>query len=143
MINELAEVLRRARSLAGNDFTGVGVIVCDPDTELPTFPLRLEVSIPKRKDVAITLAELSRAGSDLHDGFHVLTPELDLVALSQYFSPPIVEAAVVDRKRNFGGRYIAALFGTTLPGVHLCGISTESVGVVIFRHGYEVFFESD
>nr|WP_140422124.1 hypothetical protein [Pseudomonas sp. A46] len=142
MVNELAEVLRRARFLAGSEFTGVGVIVCDLNIELPTFPLRLGVSIPQREDVAISLAEVSRAASDLHDGFHVLTPEFHLVALSQYFSPPIVKTAAVNRTRNFGGRYVAALFGSTLPGVHLCGIATESLGVVIFRHGHEVYFES-
>ncbi|WP_311971266.1 hypothetical protein [Pseudomonas baltica] len=25
-----------------------------------------------------------------------------------------------------------ALFGSTLPGVHMCGIATESLGIVIF-----------
>lgn len=142
MVNELAEMLSRARSLAGREFTGVGVIVCDLNTALPTFPLRLGISIPQREDVAISLAEVSRVGSDLHDGFHVLTPELHLVALSQYFSPPIAKAAAVNRKRIFGARYVAALFGSTLPGVHLCGIATKSLGVVIFKHGQEVFFES-
>ena len=141
MVSKLVEVLGRARSLAGKEFTGVGVIICDPNTELPTFPLRLGVAIPQREDVAISLAEVSRVASDLHDGFHVLTPEFLLIALSQYFSPPIAEAAVANRTRNFGGRYVAALFGSTLPGVHLCGIATESLGIVIFRQGREVFSE--
>ena len=111
MVSKLVEVLGRARSLAGKEFTGVGVIICDPNTELPTFPLRLGVAIPQRDDVAISLAEVSRVASDLHDGFHVLTPEFHLMALSQYFSPPIAEAAIANRARNFGGRYVAALFG--------------------------------
>lgn len=141
MVSKLVEVLRRVRSLAGDEFTGVGVIICNLNTELPTFPLRLGTAIPQREDVAISLAEVSRAASDLHDGFHVLTPEFHLVALSQYFSPPIVEAAIANRTRNFGGRYVAALFGSTLPGVHLCGIATESLGIVIFRQGREIFSE--
>lgn len=143
MINKLAEVLRRVRALAGDDFTGVGVIVSEPGAVLPIFPLRLDVSVPQEKDVSVTLAELSVIGSDLHDGFHVLTPDIKLIALSQYFSPPIVEAVAVNRNRKFGGRYIAALFGSMLPGVHLCGISTESSGVVIFERGREVFFEGE
>jgi len=141
MVSKLVEVLRRARSLAGNEFTGVGVIVCNLNVELPTFPLRLGIAIPQREDVAISLAEVSRVASDLHDGFHVLTPEFRLVALSQYFSPPIAKTAVANRTRNFGGRYVAALFGSTLPGVHLCGIATESLGIVIFRQGREIFSE--
>lgn len=141
MVGKLVEVLSKARSLAGNEFTGVGVIVCSLNTELPTFPLRLGIEIPQREDVAISLAEVSRVASDLHDGFHVLTPEFRLVALSQYFSPPIAKAAVANRSRSFGGRYVAALFGSTLPGVHLCGIATESLGIVIFRQGREIFSE--
>lgn len=141
MINELIEVLSRARTLAGDEFTGVGVIVCNPDTKLPIFPLRLGIEVPQAEDVAISLAAISRLTSDLHDGFHVLTPDLNLVALSQYFSPPIMENVVIDRSRKFGGRYVAALFGSTIPDVHLCGIATDSLGTVIFKNGQEIFFE--
>ncbi|WP_155951637.1 hypothetical protein [Pseudomonas sp. FGI182] len=141
MINKLAEVLGRARLLAGKDFTGLGVVVCDSSAELPVFPLRLDVEIPIEDDVATILAGLSTVDSDLHDGFHVLSPDLKLIALSQYFSPSIAMSAVINRSRKFGGRYVAAIFGSMLPGVCLCGISTKSLGVVIFKDGREVYFE--
>lgn len=141
MVSELVEMLKRVKSLAGAEFTGVGVIVCDVEAELPTFPLRLGVDVPQELDAATTLANVSIAYSDLHDGFHVLAPDLRVVALSQYFSPPIVESAVINRTRRFGGRYIAALFGSALPSVHLCGVATDSLGIVIFKDGREIYFE--
>lgn len=141
MVSELIAVLSRARSIAGDDFTGVGVIVCNPTAELPTIPLRIGITVPQDEDVAHSLGEISRATNDLHDGFHVLTPDLHLMALSQYFSPPISKTAVINRGRKFGGRYVAALFGSTVPDVLLCGIATKSLGVVIFKDGYEIFSE--
>lgn len=141
MVSELVEMLGRARTLAGEDFTGVGVIVCNPDTELPTVPLRLEIVIPKEEDAALSLARVSKVTNDLHDGFHVLTPDLRLVAMSQYFSPPVSKTALINRSRKFGGRYLAALFGSTIPKVLLCGIATGSLGIVIFKDGQEIFSE--
>ncbi|WKA61365.1 hypothetical protein [Pectobacterium aroidearum] len=143
MVSELAEILNRARKLAGNGFTGVGVIVCNPNTELPIAPLRLGVEIPREEDLAVSLAKISRETSDLHDGFHILTPDLHLVALSQYFSPPVSESAFINRNRRFGGRYLAALFGSTILEVQLCGIATNSLGIIIFKDGREIFSERE
>lgn len=141
MVSELIEVLSRARTLAGDDFTGLGVIVCTPSTELPTVPLRLGITIPQEEDIALSLAKISKATNDLHDGFHVLTPNLHLMALSQYFSPPVSKTAIINRNRKFGGRYIAALFGSTIPDILLCGIATESLGIILFKDGREFFSE--
>lgn len=141
MVRELIEILSRIRALAGDEFTGAGVIVCQLDAELPTVSLRLGISIPQEEDVAIYLAKISKATNDLHDGFHVLAPDLSLTALSQYFSPPISKTAIINRSRKFGGRYMAALFGSTISGVLLSGIVTKSLGVIIFKDGQEIFFE--
>ncbi|MDI3366280.1 hypothetical protein [Pantoea sp. V108_6] len=141
MVSELVEILSRIRALAGDEFTGAGVIVCQLDAELPTAPLRLGISIPQEEDVATYLAKISKATNDLHDGFHVLAPDLSLISLSQYFSPPVSKTAIINRSRKFGGRYMAALFGSTIPGVLLSGIATKSLGIILFKDGREIFFE--
>ncbi|OYW22373.1 MAG: hypothetical protein B7Z43_07260, partial [Sphingomonas sp. 12-62-6] len=74
-----------------------------------------------------------------HDGFHILTAELKLVAVSQYFSPPVVAGLEIDRSRPFGGRYLAALFGSMLPGTLATGIATKALGTIVFSGGQEVY----
>ncbi|MBK5517948.1 hypothetical protein [Pseudomonas sp. TH10] len=45
------------------------------------------------------------------------------------------------RERRFGGRYLAALFGSVLPGVKMIGIATPTLGIAIFENGREIHFE--
>jgi hypothetical protein len=79
--------------------------------------------------------------SDFHDGFHLMSTEWKLTQVAQYFSPPIVPHLEVDRQKLFGGRYLAALFGSVLPGVELTGTASNGFGMAVFRHGREVYFE--
>jgi hypothetical protein len=63
---------------------------------------------------------------------------LRLVRLAQYFSPPIVPSAAIDRSKRFGGRYLAALFGSALPGVLATGVASRDFGIAVFRDGREI-----
>lgn len=126
---------------SGSEFSGIGVIVSESDANLPVFPMRIDARLDSGLDPIRGLAEISRPDNDLHDGFHVLSPDLEIVALAQYFSPPIPSGVIPNRSRAFGGRYLAALFGSFLPGVILTGISTPSQGVAIFQNGSEVYFQ--
>ncbi len=141
MIEKLIETLRDVVKLSGKDFSGVGVIVWNEEFDLPIFPLRVNVKIPNNEKLAKNLAQISSLSSDLHDGFHVLTPTLKLVRVAQYFSPPIIHEVRLNRERRFGGRYLAALFGSKIPGVVLSAVATTALGIAIFKNGQEVYFE--
>lgn len=79
--------------------------------------------------------------SEYHDGFHILDSSLHLKLVAQYFSPPVVRDVALDRSKLFGGRYVAALFGSVLAGVLLTGIASREFGIAIFERGTEKLFE--
>lgn len=138
-LNEQVEVLLRgARACAGDEFSGLGVIVSESPSALPLFPIGPAVEIDPDADAATLLGAISVERSPHHDGFHVLGPDLKVIALSRYFSPPIVYGLKVDRAAPFGGRYLAALFGSTIEGVLATGIATPGSGVITFANGEEV-----
>lgn len=128
-------------ALAGQDFSGIGLIVHSRGVSLPIFPLRIRTAPPASSDLEQTLAGIASIESDLHDGFHLISTDWQITAVAQYFSPPILADAEINWTRKFGGRYLAAQFGSAIPGVELCGIATNSIGLVIFRSGREVRFE--
>lgn len=141
MLEQLIDLLKRVVAFSGQDFSGLGVIVQENDANLPVFPLRVDPIIPDQADTAEVSAEISHSHNDLHDGFHLLTTDLLLSGVAQYFSPPIVEGVELKRERRFGGRYLAALFGSVLPGVKMIGIATPTLGIAIFENGREIHFE--
>lgn len=141
MIERLRNTLIRVQRIAERDFSGVGLIVHSHDAALPIFPLRLNAAPPKTECVEQALAAIAVSQSDLHDGFHLLSTDWRITAVAQYFSPPILVGAEIDRSKNFGGRYLAALFGSALPGVVLCGVASNPFGLAIFESGREVYFE--
>lgn len=135
MTDVLHALLLRVASTAGPHFSGVGLVVTDLPNALPTFPLRPDIAVDGEADVAELLASISVTDSALHDGFHILSSGLRITSLSQYFSPPVVPDLTIDRSHPFGGRFLAALFGSTLPGVMATGIATTTLGVVTFANG--------
>ncbi|MFK2890825.1 hypothetical protein [Dyella flagellata] len=87
------------------------------------------------------LAHISTLTSEFHDGFHVISTQGQLLKIAQYFSPPIVTNAEIDYGKVFGGRYLAALFGSALSQVTAAGIASNGFGIAVFRRGVEVHFE--
>jgi hypothetical protein len=134
----LLKLLVDVDARAGLDFSGTGLIVSERPNDLPILALRPSSDPGEATDVADRLATISIPAHEHHDGFHVLGPDLRLVHLAQYFSPPIVPGAPIDRSKRFGGRYLAALFGSKLPGVLATGIASRDFGVAVFRDGREV-----
>ncbi|MHC4042234.1 hypothetical protein [Bradyrhizobium sp. 23AC] len=122
------------------DFSGVGLIVCNSPESLPIIPLSLYE--PNLKgDLVDQLVHIASRGSEHHDGFHIISQTWRLTKVAQYFSPPIIHDAEIDRSKRFGGRYLAALFGSWIPSVALAGIASEGFGIAIFERGREVLFE--
>ncbi|WP_296738981.1 hypothetical protein [Mesorhizobium sp.] len=141
ILSRLHTLLREVRDEAGNSFSGVGLLVSSAPDDLPTVPLRQTRFLPDRRSTLDCLVEISHQTSELHDGFHVLSPELDLTRVSLYFSPPIVAGLGVDPIRRVGGRYVAALFGSTLAGIIATGVASPRYGVAVFHRGKEISAE--
>lgn len=138
LCGRLFTLLMEASKLCGREFTGTGVIVHPEPNELGLFPIASDAGFQPSESVQRTIAEISKPGSPWHDGFHILNPALELIAVSQYFSPPVIQDVSIDRERPFGGRYLAALFGSKIDGVIATGIATPSLGSVVFRDGREL-----
>lgn len=141
LTNALFKLLVSVDSHAGINFSGIGLVVSERPQDLPIASLR-PVSTPTTgTDVAEFLATISQPAHEHHDGFHVLSPNLDITFIAQYFSPPIVANASIDRSKRFGGRYLAAMFGSALPGVLATGIASRDFGIAVFRDGREVLHQ--
>lgn len=135
---QLDALLRLAHGSAGNDFSGLGLIVAEDSATLPIYAIGPPIALRPEEGTAAILGAISRQQSPHHDGFHILNPALKLKAVSQYFSPPIVSRLRINRSIPFGGRYLAALFGSTLDGVLATAIATPALGVITFINGEEV-----
>lgn len=142
LIEQLANLLQEVDARAGPDFSGIGLIVAASTVSLPIIALRSTSKLVDDGATAPALARISHPWHEHHDGFHVLTPELEIEKVAQYFSPPIMPGARIDRQKRFGGRYLAALFGSMLPGVLATGISSRDFGVAVFQDGEEKFYRA-
>lgn len=137
LCDALGALLEAAARHAGPRFAGLGVIVSEEPRNLPLYPIGPPLELGAAADTVAALGAVAIEGGAHHDGFHILTPALKLAAVSQYFSPPVVTGLEIDRSRRFGGRYLAALFGSVLPGTLATGIATPALGVIIFSGGRE------
>lgn len=139
VVGSLFSLLRKVRDESGELFSGIGVLVSDTPDTLPTFPLRPGRVAPRMGSTTAVLSSISRDSNDLHDGFHLLSPTLEIMSLSLYFSPPILWSVGIPHPApRLGGRYLAALFGSALPGVIATGVASSHYGVAIFKDGMEV-----
>src|SRR4051812_23781056 len=110
MVERLVDMLAEVQARAGEDFSGVGIIVCDTPKRLPVVPIRLANGEWRDSPTVDTLLDISSIRSEFHDGFHVVSSSGQLPLVAQYFSPPIAPDVKIDRSKRFGGRYLAALF---------------------------------
>ena len=137
----LLEILRAVVGQRTADFSGIGLVVCDSPEQLPLVPLSNVPEQRDAKDLVRRLIAIASHSSAHHDGFHILSSDWELIRVAQYFSPPIAAHAQIDRSKRFGGRYLAALFGSVMPGVIASGIASEGFGIAVFRSATEVIFE--
>lgn len=125
---------------SSGDFSGIGLVVCNSTANLPIVSLRdTEPDMAGR--IVEVLSRVSSKNSEYHDGFHFLNEEGELTHVAQYFSPPVAQGVYFDRSRIVGGRYVAALFGSSIPEVIRTGIVSERHGLSIFESAQEVYFE--
>src|SRR5687767_8296047 len=124
LVTRLHRLLSTIRDQSGKDFSGVGLLVSAAPEELPIVPLRSTGAVWDQKSTLEVLVTISHRANEFHDGFHILSPELDVRMVSLYFSPPIVTGLDVDPARGVGGRYMAALFGSALPSIMAAGVAS-------------------
>jgi len=137
------QILKDIYEGSADDFSGIGLILYKDKAKIPTFPLSIENPNLPKESIVEALIDISKLSSKFHDGFHLISSDFKLTDISQYFSPPIVEEVFVDRSKVFGGRYMAALFGSLIEGVELTGIATTTNGIVIFQKGVEVYTQGE
>lgn len=137
-IESLRELLEDVRYGAGRSFAGIGVLVSNNPSGLPIVPLRPLAATPAFGSTHEMLIAVSAEAHELHDGFHIVTSDFRIVRFSQYFSPAIVPGLRADPERRGGGRYMAAMFGSTLHDVVACGVASVDYGVAVFEDGLEV-----
>ncbi len=142
MVDEFIRLLQSIKREASSDFSGVGLIVCDPTAVLPIFSMKPLTPLPSGCSALAQILKISTHECELHDGFHLLSRELRLFSAAQYFSPPVDLALTVDVETGFGGRYFAALFGSIIPGVECTGIVTHTAGVAVFKDGKRIYSEN-
>lgn len=138
LTTRLRELLNEISSAGGEFFSGIGVLVTNAPDDIPIMPLRSKLQPSLDINTTKILTDVSRFTSDYHDGFHVLSPDLRVLRLSVYFSPPIVLEAAARTRVHGGGRYWAALFGSALPTVLATGVASTHYGVAVFEGGREV-----
>lgn len=143
MNNEFLNTLLSVYRNSGSDFSGIGLILYKDLSKIPIYPLSLKKLDYSTESLVEKLIHISTLSSEFHDGFHLISNDLKLTHISQYFSPPIVTEAHVNHSKTIGGRYMAALFGSHIEGVELTGIATTTNGIVIFQNGIEIYSKGE
>lgn len=100
MIKKFKETLLKVDEEAGDDFSGIGIVLSNTIDGVPIFPLHNSNFEPIHDNLLLTLIEISKAGNIHHDGFHFISADLKLTHTSQYFSPPIIKDIKI---RQFSG----------------------------------------
>jgi hypothetical protein len=103
--------------------------------DIPAFPLRPRLQMPTKQPVAEAILELSSSRNPRHDGFHLLTGEMELTHSCQYLAPPIDRAVRITESEYIGARYMTALFASKLPAIFATGIVSSDKIIRIFEHG--------
>ncbi len=137
---QLRIILEGARTLIPeNEFCGLGVVMYSAYDDLPVLPLCSDQSIQKGSSLEEQLAQASLFSNPCHDGFHLISDELQLTHTNQYFAPPLPLTANAYSKVKYtcGARFMSAQIGSLLSMVSCVGIVSDKDGVVIFEDGIE------
>ncbi|MBU3058779.1 diadenylate cyclase [Pseudomonas indica] len=135
-LNAIIEVAKKG---VPTGFTGLGVILIDKDIGmLPISPL-LSGDGSHTEDLGIQeivnfLFSISDLDDRRHDGFHVVSRDLGLLKISQYFSPLIPR----DFKKtvfDVGARYRTAQYGSLYEEVTSIIVVSQKGEVSIAKDG--------
>lgn len=136
---EVYRLLKKIAEAAGNDFSGVGIIVYDEDVfdENRHCDLRPDVHCPHLhvadEQMVTYLLGISAYGHALHDGFHMVNKEGYLTHVAQYFVPPIVKE--LSPNQEHGVRLYSSMCGSMIEGVLFIGMISSNNQVFLFVNG--------
>jgi DNA integrity scanning protein DisA with diadenylate cyclase activity len=135
-------LLKKLKREAPEDtFTGTGLVVYESLDDLPLFMMSENSTIEGDANLYSTILENSLANNPNHDGFNMVNNDFKITHRNVYFAPPIRKEIIFDDCSGYGTRYVAALMGSTISGVLLTAVVSNSYGIVIFENG-EVVRES-
>lgn len=120
-------------------FTGLGIILVEDRLDgLPLAPLLDGVAnfdqYKSEEEIISFLIGVSGNDDRRHDGFHIISQNLGLVKISQYFSPEIPQD-FKDTIFNVGSRYRAAQYGSLYKNVCSVIIVSQSGSVSVAKNG--------
>lgn len=119
-------------------FSGIGLVFYEKLGILPVSPLKIlptQINLPMqdKNEIVKLLVEISVFDNPLHDGFHLISSDIVLTHLSQFFSTPIVPNVSLDY--HHGSRHRSAFYGSFLPGVIACAVCSPGETPFIFQQG--------
>lgn len=144
ILQALFHILQNIWQQKKSSFSGLGIILYKTLEKIPVFPLRdsyenLILPVYGLSNIELVLKNVSEKSSVYHDGFHLISANISLTHVAQYFSPPIIENLAIQRRNElFGCRYRSAQFGSCLSGVIATAVVSNSYGCILFVDGLEV-----
>lgn len=135
MIKALYSTLSTIKAQKIDSFSGIGLLVCDNIDNLPISDLHNLSFKPTSQNLSKQLIELSNYNNCYHDGFHVISTNLKITHVSQYFYPKPIGKNIIDSTKNYGVRYFVAKIGSTLPDVKYSVIVNSNYEIYIFQDG--------
>lgn len=126
------------------NFSGVGLLLYDPETFEDSWYADLRPSVSCLEDVSLgsgkalpKLLEMASGENILHDGFHFFECKTGCMThVAQYLSPPIAPEIEVNEK--YGTRYRSAQYSSLVKGVILSGVVNSDNSYHVFRRGVPI-----
>ncbi len=135
MIKALYSTLSAIKVQKNDLFSGIGLLVCDNIDNLPISALHNLPFELTGQNLTKQLIELSNYNNCYHDGFHVISTNLKITHVSQYFYPKPSKKNITNSAENYGVRYFVAKVGSTLPDVKYSAIVNSNYEIYIFQDG--------
>lgn len=135
MIEALYNILSTIKIQKNNSFSGIGLLICDDIDNLPITALHNSSFESTSQNLSQQLTELSDYNNRYHDGFHVISTDLKITHVSQYFYPEPPEKIILNSVESYGVRYFVAKVGSALPDVKYSAIVNSDCEIYIFQDG--------
>lgn len=137
------DLLRDVGLQAPSDFSGLGVLFYSGHLKLPVLPLRASqpfsrmLPVVGRNEVVETLAQISSASSEWHDGFHLLDCDsLALTHVAQFVAPPLLHTPAGTYPQTRGGaRHMTAALASLAQELCCAAMLTADGIAAIYRDG--------
>ena len=138
MKEEIYNILSKIYREADEPFSGLGILIYNDFEKLPVSPLYNDDFTFLTEGLYDNLKELSSYKSTHHDGFHLISSNLEITHVSQYFYPAPINGVTLDSSMGYGTRYFVAKTGSVLPNIIFSGVVGNRNGVQLFEDGSEI-----